>query len=286
MAEHLTRLEDDGLMTPEVGPWGERKYRLVSIHAAMFARSMKWKWHCRVYIDLFAGSGRSRLQGTAQIIAASPVIALTIDDSFDKYIFCEQDPRRLDALRTRVARLALGADVAFVPGNVNDSVQEILSAVPRGSRGFRVLSFCFADPYKIENLRFSTLRQLSARYVDFLVLIPSYMDANRNRARYLEPGNAVLGGFLGTSMWRNAWRSAEKRGARFGDFVADQLGRQMAGLGYGYNGPEDMVMVRSTGKKLPLYHLSFFSRHPLGRRFWTDARRYSTDQLNLFDEKG
>ncbi len=42
-----------------------------------------------------------------------------------------------------------------------------------------------------------------------------------------------------------------------------------------------MVHVRSIEKNLPLYHLAFFSRNELGRKFWKEARKYSDDQLDL-----
>jgi three-Cys-motif partner protein len=93
------QLLDDGLDTPEIGPWGEEKYRLVHLFARLFATSMKEKWDYRVYIDLFAGSGRSRIEGTKRIIRASPLLALEIPDQFDRYIFCEQDEERMAALQ-------------------------------------------------------------------------------------------------------------------------------------------------------------------------------------------
>jgi hypothetical protein len=36
-AQHLPILEDDGLITPDVGLWAEKKYRLVQNYASMFA---------------------------------------------------------------------------------------------------------------------------------------------------------------------------------------------------------------------------------------------------------
>ena len=53
----------------------------------------------------------------------------------------------------------------------------------------------------------------------------------------------------------------------------------MRSLGYLHPGPQDAVTVRASGKLL--YHLSFFSRHSTGRKFWEEARRYSTEQLDL-----
>ena len=95
LSPSLPRLKDDGLLTPPVGDWAEHKYRLVTNYAQMFATSMKGKWDSRVYIDLFSGAGRSKLEGTESIVAASPTLALGTRDKFDKYIFCEQDEEKL-----------------------------------------------------------------------------------------------------------------------------------------------------------------------------------------------
>jgi three-Cys-motif partner protein len=276
----LDRLEDDGLVTPDVGAWGERKYRLVANYAQMFATSMKEKWDCRVYIDLFAGAGRARFRGTQTIIPASPLLALRIENPFDQYIFCEDDAEKLAALRTRVQRINAFASVSYISGDANASVREVLDAFPRARTDFRVLGFCFADPFMVRNLRFETLRRLSERYVDFLVLIPNYMDANRNLTHYLAENNAALDEFLGTKAWRQEWEKEQKR-SEFPRFLADFFGRQMKAERYLYKGLRDTVPVRSDEKNLPLYLLMFFSRHPLGYKFWKDAMKYSKDQRDL-----
>ena len=81
MIEKLPNLEDDGLLSPEIGAWAEYKYRLVWNYATMFATSMKDKWDARVYIDLFAGAGRAKIENTSQIVPASPLLALDIPHS-------------------------------------------------------------------------------------------------------------------------------------------------------------------------------------------------------------
>jgi three-Cys-motif partner protein len=245
----------------------------------MFATSMKGKWDSRVYIDLFSGAGRSKLEGTESIVAASPTLALGTRDKFDKYIFCEQDEEKLGALKQRSQRLAPGVDVAYVPGDVNANINDVLSKIPKG----RALIFCFADPYRIRNLRFDTIRSLSTATIDFLILIPSYMDVNRNLTHYLDPSNTTLDDFVGSTAWRSEWKKAESKWESFAVFLVDFFGRQMKHLRYIYNGVHETVRVRSTEKKLPLYHLAFFSRHKLGAGFWKEATKYSTDQLDLFE---
>jgi len=87
----LPRLKDDELATPEVHGWAEEKYQHVLNYAQMFAAATKKKWDCRVYVDLFAGAGRSRLIESGAIIPASPMLALELKDPFDKFVFCDLD---------------------------------------------------------------------------------------------------------------------------------------------------------------------------------------------------
>ena len=49
------------------------------------------KWDALVYLDLFAGSGRSPVRGTKRIVNASPLLILGMPEAFHKYIFCEGD---------------------------------------------------------------------------------------------------------------------------------------------------------------------------------------------------
>lgn len=282
MTTKLRELTDDGLITPEIGAWGEDKYRLVSIYATMFATSMKGKWDRRVYIDLFAGAGRSRIEKTNRIIPASPMLALDIKDKFDTYIFCEEDPEKFSALQARISRDYPDVDSKLLHGDTNKLTSNILQEIPKHKAGFKVLCFCFADPYKLKHLSFDTIHALSSKFIDFLVLIPTHMDANRNVSRYINPTNNTVDNFLGTASWRDAWNKAKLQKESFGDFLANQFGEQMAAMDYLYSGLSDTKLVRSTDKNLPLYRLAFFSRHRLGQKFWRDAMKYSSDQLSLF----
>jgi three-Cys-motif partner protein len=283
MTFRLPELEDDGLITPEVGAWGEEKYRLVGLYAEMFSKSMKGKWGSRVYLDLFAGAGRARIKDTKRILPASPLLALSVVNKFDKYIFCELDGEKIQALETRVKREFPAVDAIFVPGDTNQNIGEIMKKIPQHYAGHNVLCFCFVDPYMVAHLDFETIRRLSQRFVDFLVLIPSGMDAGRNVAKY-QSGEASknLDRFLGTDAWRGEWASAEARGENFEWFVRDQFGRQMAKLNYIYEGTEDMKAIRRHQNNMLLYRLAFFSRNDRGKSFWAQACKYSNDQRTLF----
>lgn len=274
-------VKDDGLLAPEVGAWAEEKYRIVELYDTLFSSGMKKKWGCRVYIDLFAAAGHAKIKGTNRIVRGSPLIALSVPDRFDKYIFCEKDQERLSALKSRVQTKYASADVEFVEGDCNSEVQEILDKIPSHSSKNKVLSFCFIDPYKIGELQFQTVSALSKKFMDFLIVLAVGMDATRNKAVYTDPKNHQIQRFLDVDDWRARWNVARTRKILFRHFLAREYASQMQTLSYLTVPLEKMKEVRSDDKNLPLYHLAFFSRHELGYTFWEQVLKYSSDQQSL-----
>lgn len=272
---------DDGLACPPVGRWAETKYRLVALYASLFSTGMKHKWDERVYLDLYAGAGFSRIRRTNRIIAGSPILALNVPDRFDKYIFCDRNPKLLKALRVRAKRIAPDANIAYIEGDCNEKRDEILREIPTASSAHRVLGLCFVDPFGI-GIRFDTLKQLSRRYIDFLCLLAVYMDANRNFSRYIRAKSRKIDDLLGKSTWREEWSSAEREGAYFPKFLAEEFSASMKTLKYIPPPLYSMKQVRSDEKNLPLYYLALFSRNKRAYDFWEKVLSLATDQPSLF----
>jgi three-Cys-motif partner protein len=280
--EEVATIEDDGLITPEIGAWGEDKYRHVALYSSLFAKSMRKKWECLVYIDLFSGAGRSLIRGTRRIVNSSPLLVLGLHNKFDRYIFCEKESEKHEALKRRIEREFPDADSHCIKGDANQKVEQILEMMPAFRKNFRVLAFCFADPFSLSNLHFDTIRRLSGRYMDFLVLIPSGMDANRFVKRYMNMPESPVDFFLGSSGWRITWREAQISGMPFEIFIVSEFGNSMKSFGYIDPGLELTVPIRSDEKNLLLYRLVLYSRHKLGEEFWRQAKKYSNPQGDLF----
>lgn len=247
---------------------------------ALFSNGMKNKWGKRVYLELYAGAGYSRIRGTQKLILGSPLRALSAEQPFDKYIFCEAIPKNVDALKTRVKRHFPAANVVYVEGDCDDKVAEILDQIPQGSRANTVLTLCFADPYDI-GLKFGTIKSLSYRFVDFLVLLAVYSDANRPYKRYVMEDARKVDEFLGSTTWRERWRIAERNGVLFPKFLAQEFASSMETLKYLPTPIHQMKMVRSDDKNLPLYYIALFSRHKLAHDFWQDTLKYGTNQTGF-----
>jgi len=274
---------DDGLPAPEVGAWAEDKHRLVSLYATLFSSGMKAKWSQRIYVELYAGAGISRIRGTSKFILGSPLLALNLKDRFSRYVFCEEIPANLEALKIRVKKIAPWADVSYVLGNCNKNASKILAEIPHGSTNNTVLSLCFADPFDI-GIEFETIRTLAnARYIDFLILLALGMDANRNYDYYVREDADKIDKFLGSTSWRERWATAKWDAVKFTRFLADEFSNGMATLGYIPPSHYSMKEVRSYEKNLALYRLALFSRNERAYQYWDEVLKYSTDQRALWD---
>ena len=277
MRSNLLRTDKaDGLLTNPIGRWTLDKYVLVSLYAELFSTGMKDKWPTRVYVDLCAGSGFSQVEGTESLYWGSPLLALGVPYSFDKYIFCEREVGCLDALQVRVARLFPSAEVKFVEGDCNERLEEIASHIPN-DRG--VLTFCFADPFDL-SIKFSSVRQLASGKIDFLFLLALHMDANRNAAHYASQENKKIDEFLDLPTWRGQWKRAEAKGTAFPRFLAEQFSDRMASIGYLRMPFHMMKQIRSDGNS-PLYRLALFSKHQRALDFWNEVLKYSKDQTSF-----
>ncbi len=145
-------ISDDGLAIPDVGSWAKEKYALVQTYCSVFTQSMKPpKWQSLVHIDLFAGAGYARIRETSEVVFTSSLLALGIQNQFNRYIFCDIDCDNNAALQARVQRLYPEVDARFLCCDVNQSTQQILTHLPKANRDYKVLAFCFVDPFKLDN---------------------------------------------------------------------------------------------------------------------------------------
>ena len=260
-------VEPDGLFTPEVRSWSLEKYKLVGGYCDIFTSGMKDKWNQLVYIDLFAGAGYATILESGKTYFSSALIAMSIPHPFTKYILCEGDPERFEALRERVGKKFNHLDVTLIKGDSNQVIDQVYNLIPAYKKGNTVLTFCFVDPFSL-NLHFRTIETLgSKRLVDFLILQALYMDGNRNLAKYLKEENEKIALYLGNENWREEFNKDNKDySANFVKFLADQYFYKMKSLSYI---PEkNMCQIRSNERNLPLYYLSFYSKHSKGIDFY------------------
>lgn len=272
----IITVEDDNLIIPDVGKWGERKYNLVGRYCEIFTTGMKDKWGKLVYVDLFAGSGYARIKETNTVLKSSALIALSTTHKFHKHIFCEENEEKLKTLESRVNKEYANLDVEYVLGDSNRNVDKIISLIPKTN----CLRFCFVDPFSL-NLEFQTIEKLSRiGKIDFLILLALPMDANRNFNYYVRENSTKIEKFIGDANWRKPFETGEITPSNFMKYLADKYDENMKSLGYVE--PVDKHLVRIDAKNIPLYYLAFYSKDPRGNDFFKKVEKPISPQQKLF----
>ena len=121
----------------------------------------------------------------------------------------------------------------------------------------------------------------SSVYVDFLALLAVGMDANRNYDHYVDGDNAKIDDALGNTEWRERWRNYPGGRKEFRQFLASEFATSMRSLGYLDVRLDQMKLVRSGEKNLPLYYIALFSRNAMAYKFWDQVLKYHTDQTSF-----
>lgn len=275
--ERLPHAEPDELFAPDVGAWARQKNMRLWNYLGIFTTGMKTSYDTRVYVDLFAGSGKNRIKKTSEWLLGSPLLALSVRDQFDRLIFCEKDAEKADALKIRAFRMRTD-NVHVLNLDANEDVSEVERLIPyRGA-----LTFCFVDPYDI-GFNFNQLVRLTkSRRMDVLILLAVQMDARRNLEIYRREENQKISRMLGRDDWRDDWSAAENSGVPFGRWFRTAFTGSMEGIGYVRPKDADIqtIKLRDVGN-VGLYDLAFYSKHERGYDFWRKAVKGATDQTSL-----
>jgi three-Cys-motif partner protein len=247
---------DDKQYIPTVGEWSHDKYYFIKGYIDAFTTAMKKKaWSGLHYIDLFAGAGIVRLEGSKNLEWGSPLIAAQAPHPFTRLHLCEKNKRNYIALKERVERIK--PDSQILQGDANKKIREIVKEIPKNT-----LSLAFLDPYGL-HLDFETLKILSDVRADIIIFFPDHLDALRNWEKYyLNNPRSNLDRCLGPSV---DWRSIINKTARehLAEVLRELYVKQIKSLGYTQFEYERIMM-----KGHPLYILIFCSRSELAAKLW------------------
>jgi len=245
----------DGLPIRKSGEWAKRKHHYLRNYCGITTVSMRKKFRL-VYLDVMAGPGRCKIEETNEESPGSPLIAL--DHDFVEYIFIEEEPELVNALRQRIANHPKAGRITVIPENwvrVADSGRLKFDA--------STLVVAFIDPTGISQVPLSAMRILAKNpRIDLLVTIQYRLGIVWNVPQYLKAksNQTALDNFLDDPSWRE-WenKDASGFGRRAVEFFCDKFQREE-----GFIGTRHVSIPENN----PLYRFTLFSRHPLGESFW------------------
>lgn len=249
----------DGLPIRDSGPWIEKKHKLLTYYAHLFATGMKNSWESRVYLELFSGPGKCLIRGTNKEDLGSPL--KVINHEFTKFIFTEMSAPAADCLAQRLEPFQNSSLAEIWCGDCAEAIRHI--NIPDGS-----LTFAFIDPTGIGHAPFALIEALRRKTrCDLLINIQHGMGIKMNVHQYRPDSDeeCALTKFLGHEGWKKLPRHNAKE---FFVGVLDLYKQQLDKLGFSFTGREVLIPnQQGTG----LYLLLFASGHPLGKKFWDES---------------
>ena len=188
-------LEDDGFATDQALEWSPKKNQIIRHYLQVFSGTMERKFNYLVYLDLFAGSGLQR-QSDGTIIGSSVVEALSISPGFSKYIFCDHDQRKVEALRIRTNKYGRDKNAIVFQGTPNNLIEKLVYYIPESTKRDKVSTLCLIDAGDID-IDFDTVRLLAELGVNFLFILSFPWEDDLAFQRFIEEKREMLHAFLG-----------------------------------------------------------------------------------------
>ncbi|MBI4695509.1 MAG: three-Cys-motif partner protein TcmP [Gammaproteobacteria bacterium] len=254
---------DDGLLGDEVGVWTKEKHECLRLYLEISGPARKKfigpKKAGATFIDLFSGSGRARVEGTAEWIDGSAPTAWKTsvdgDAPFSKVLIADVDEPRRVACAERLRRL--NAPVYELAGPAVEATHAALQQLdPRG------LHLIFLDPYNLAELDFEILQALSRLHRPDILIHLSAMDLQRNSERNLAAESSAFEKFA--PGWRQHVPAKVPQHELRRNIIEYWRGLV---AGSGIWASTEMRLITGS-RNQPLYWLLMASKHGLPQKFW------------------
>lgn len=272
-----------------VGPWARQKLDGLEAYLHAYTIALKKQSFELIYIDAFAGAGRSRVRDAwagadeedlqllddefvrseEQFIEGSPHRALALEHPFTNYYFFDADAGRaalLEGLRAEYPGRRINVQV----GDANALIQKLIpQIVGRNTKGV-----AFLDPYG-PHLDWRTVAALGAtRKFEVIINFPLGMAINRLIKRsgdIPENWRAGLNSCFGGSDWDDLVFA--ERTDLFGDTTrhkVDDAAKRLLDYYVGrlktlFGHAATPSVVRNT-RGVPIYYMLWAGPHPLGHK--------------------
>ena len=208
------------------GEHTRRKLDVVAKYLSAYVTVMKKQDFRLFYVDGFAGSGASiakteldrgndpTLFPAGEVLEGSPVRALTVEPSFDEYLFIDKNQENVRSLSS-LSKQFPDRNIKSVHGDANERLVEFCEALSGGRLDRAVV---FLDPFGL-SVRWETIELIAAtRKVDLWYLVPvdGMSRQIRDDGSFL-PGATKIDELWGSTAWRTkAVRQADAPGDLFG----------------------------------------------------------------------
>jgi three-Cys-motif partner protein len=198
------------------GLWSFKKLIFLEYYIKPYLLILSNRYRKKCYfIDFFSGCGANSIEKEKINSIGSPLVSLlkgvihnkskNLNNRFFKWIFVEINSDFCDALQKRIDQtckiikertgetLVNGQDIEVIPGDVNISIDKLVSKLEEESKSEEIAVLAFIDPYKFSAIQWETVKKLlHLRYVDVIFTMPTGTlrrggDTCKQKEKFLSP---------------------------------------------------------------------------------------------------
>lgn len=272
------RFSDDGFAVTAAEPWIREKTSVIAQYLQSYTNLHAGKVNELIFIDLFADNGLFSLGARNELFAAPPLLALSLDLPFTRYIFCASDQEQLNILKIRVNKYFRGKNVLLLKGKPEELITNLNHYVPANQAGLTTSVFCLADSFSFD-LNFNVVLNLAQLQFNYLIPFCFALNDKLNYRFYLRDSRTRLTGYL-TKEGVDLVERGAGNNRTFYKRLVQQYQTNMLALGY--NLSLSTHKADSGLMELPSYHIGFFSKEFSTQSIRQTVEAASHTQFELF----
>lgn len=267
------------------GDWTKEKLTIIEDYLQFYVNALRKQKVQLIYIDAFAGSGKTELQ-SGETIDGSALISLKYN--FDKYYFIELDEERSRCLNEEInTRFHEKKDkVKVITGDSNSELKKLFRSLTVYQRGVM-----FLDPYAME-LEWDVLETAKqTNILDIWYLFPlNALTRNlyKKMSMPIATKNKVTQ-ILGTNEWEKELYHQSAQLSIFGDEPLERVNfdrlvdfvRQRLINSFPYVSPQSRMLKNSNNS--PMFILFFMMTNKSGKAIGLGSK-VVTDIFNKLDK--
>ncbi len=279
---------DNSTRNPFGGNWSDEKLKALHAYMESYCTVLKKSRFELVYIDAFAGSGRTVIEADEDGVAnelfddaevlkedasyrhGSPLLALECQPPFSSFIFIDRNQDSLNELKKQIEASGKldGRSATFLQGDANETLQKIAAKNWKERR-----AVAFLDPFAL-HVTWSTIKAVaSTQAIDMWLLFPA-MAVNRMLPRsgvVPEAWARKLSETFGSEDWREMFYRQEETDLfgesgvtktprifnKLSEYVTRRLSTEFAGV-------HDKPLILRNSSGAPIFLLCFACGNPAG----------------------
>lgn len=273
---------DDGFTRSDVDPWQQQKQQLIQHYLRANYNRLDLRNKNKIYLDIGCGPGLLNVKESKNTLIGSPLLALGMEESFNRYIFCDKETTFTNALKVRVNKFFPKENVLILDGDINKLIEILPRYLPEQQGKIANSVLALIDTFSFD-VHFDTIKWLSELGVDLLLINAFPHNEHHTFEFYLDEERELLNDFFGTAWAHVAELKEVQNDNDFFMLVVKGYAQRLKTIGYKV--ATSLHQYSPPLGKAPYFQISYCTKSRLFQKEKKSAVLSNNQQMDLFQKK-